>query len=136
MSWAPLHQNDHKKSARVASTGNINTSSPGSTIDGVTMSVGDRVLLKDQSTGSQNGLYEWEGAATAMRRAPDANQSGELTAGLQVTIEEGTINADTTWVLTTNQPITLDSTSLTFEEMAGGGSSSVDDDLLLMYGLM
>lgn len=120
MGYTPPHQNDHKKSVRVASTGNVSLASPGSTIDGITMAVGDRVLLKDQSTASENGLYEWEGASTSMRRAPDANQAGELTAGLQVTVEEGTANADTTWVLTTDGAITIDTTALSFE-LAGTG---------------
>lgn len=128
MGYTPPHQNDHKKSARVASTGDITLATPGASIDGVTMAVGDRVLLKDQSTASQNGLYEWEGAATAMRRAPDANQSRELTAGLTVTIEEGTTNADTVWTLITDNPIVVDTTSLTFEQISGGSSTLADLD--------
>lgn len=121
MSFTPNTLSDYKGSVRAASTGNVDISSPGATIDGVSMAVGDRVLLKDQTTGSQNGLYEWEGAATAMRRAPDANQSAELTAGLMVTVEEGATNADTTWIITTDDPITVDSTAITFSQISGGG---------------
>lgn len=78
-----------KDSARVATTSNINLASPGATIDGVTMASGDRVLVKDQSTGSQNGIYIWNGAAAAMTRAADANTAAELEQAV-ITVEEGT----------------------------------------------
>jgi hypothetical protein len=85
-----------KDSVRVASTANINLSSPGSTIDGITMATNDRVLVKDQSTAAQNGIYIWNGAASAMTRALDASTAAELEQAT-VTVEEGTANADTTW---------------------------------------
>ena len=84
-----------KDSVRVASTANINISSPGATIDGVTMSAGDRVLLKNQSTQTENGIYIWNGAAVPMTRALDANTFAEL-EGAVVNVEEGT-NAGTQW---------------------------------------
>ncbi|MCX7669497.1 MAG: hypothetical protein N2439_05435, partial [Anaerolineae bacterium] len=62
-----------KDSCRVATQGNIDLSSPGATIDGVTMAAGDRVLVRAQTTASQNGIYIWNGAATVMTRALDAN---------------------------------------------------------------
>ena len=85
-----------KDSARAASTANVNTASPGATIDGVSMAANDRVLLKDQSTASQNGLYIWNGAAVAMTRAADADTFPELEAAV-VVVEEGTVNGGTTW---------------------------------------
>lgn len=84
-----------KDSVRVASTANINLASPGATLDGITMSAGDRFLAKDQSTGSQNGIYVWNGAATPSTRSLDANTSAELEAAV-VTVEEGT-NAGATF---------------------------------------
>jgi hypothetical protein len=78
-----------KDSCRVATQGNINLSSPGATIDGVTLSVGDRVLVKAQTTQSQNGIYVFNGASTPMTRAADANTADELEQAV-VTVEEGT----------------------------------------------
>ncbi len=78
-----------KDSCRVASTANINLSSPGATIDGITMATNDRILAKDQSTQSQNGIYVWNGAATPATRAVDASTSAELEQAV-VTVEEGT----------------------------------------------
>jgi len=78
-----------KDSVRVATQGNINLNSPGATIDGVTLSVGDRVLVKAQTTQSQNGIYVFNGASTPMTRAADANTADELEQAV-VTVEEGT----------------------------------------------
>jgi hypothetical protein len=112
---------DVKASCRAASTANLSLAAPGATIDGVVMAPGDRVLLKDQTTGSQNGIYVWTGSAATLTRATDADVSAEVTAGMFTFIEEGTTNADTGWVLTTNAPITLDTTSLAFTQFAGAG---------------
>ena len=81
---------DFKDSVRVASTANLNISGPGAAIDGITLTSGNRVLLKDQSTGSQNGIYLFNGAASAMTRATDADSNAEVTSGLFVFVEEGT----------------------------------------------
>jgi hypothetical protein len=67
---------------RVAAQSPITLSSPGATIDGVSLSSGDRVLLKAQSTATENGIYVWNGAASAMTRATDANSSTELAGAL------------------------------------------------------
>ena len=112
---------DVKASCRTASAVNVTLATPGAAIDGVTMVSGDRVLLKNQSTGSQNGIYIWNGAAAAMTRATDADASTEVTPGLFTFVEEGTANADTGWVLTTNAPITLDTTALVFAQFSGAG---------------
>lgn len=104
-----------KDTARVASTANVNVSSPGATIDGVTMTTNDRVLLKDQSTGSENGVYVWNGAAVAMTRALDFDSTAEI-EGAVVPVEEGTANTGTRWFLSTIDP-TIGST-LTFTNMS------------------
>lgn len=85
-----------KDSCRVASTANLNLASPGATIDGITMASGDRVLVKNQTTASENGVYVWNGAATPATRALDASTAAELEAAV-VVIEEGTTNSGTTW---------------------------------------
>lgn len=78
-----------KDSCRVGTQGNLSLSSPGATIDGITMASGDRVLVRSQTTQSQNGIYVWNGAAVAMTRALDANVFAELEQAV-VTVEEGT----------------------------------------------
>ena len=98
------------------------------TIDGVSLSVGDRVLVKDQGTGSNNGIYTVTtvgsvSVAWVMTRATDFDNTPgtEITAGAFTFVEEGTTNADSGWVLTTNAPITLDTTALTFAQFSGAG---------------
>ena len=85
-----------KDNARVASTVNLTIVTPGATIDAVTMASGDRVLVKNQTTQSENGIYIWNGAATAMTRSPDADNFNELESAV-VTVDEGTAGAATTW---------------------------------------
>lgn len=99
--------------ARVASTANVNIASPGATMDGVTLALNDRVLLKNQSTASQNGIYVWNGAAVAMTRAADMDTWAEVVSKV-VQIEEGTVNADLPYMATVNTGGTLGSTSITF----------------------
>ncbi len=113
---------DWKDSVRAASTGNITLSAPGSAIDGVTMASGNRFLAKDQSTGSQNGIYVWNGAASAATRATDADTSAKMSGGVVVSVNEGTVNADLNFRLITNDPITLGTTSLSFTQMAGSST--------------
>jgi phage-related tail fiber protein len=107
---------DWKPSVKVATTANI-TLSGGQTIDGVSVSAGDRVLVKDQSTASQNGIYVV--ASGGWSRAADADADAEVTPGLSVSVEQGTVNAATGWRLTTTGSITVGSTSLTFTMIPG-----------------
>jgi hypothetical protein len=78
-----------KDSCRVATQANITIASPGATIDGITMATSDRVLVRSQSTASENGIYIWNGAATPLTRALDASTAAELEQAV-VTVEEGT----------------------------------------------
>jgi len=78
-----------KDSCRVATQANINLSSPGATIDGITMASQDRVLVRSQSTASENGIYVWNGSAVAMTRALDASTFAQLEQAV-TTVEEGT----------------------------------------------
>lgn len=109
---------DFKQSVRAATTANI-TLSGTQTIDGVTLIAGDRVLVKDQTTASANGLYNV--AAGAWARTAGSDTSAEVTSGLFCFVEEGTVNADSGWVLATNNPITLGTTNLQFVQFSGAG---------------
>lgn len=79
-----------KDPVRVASQSNVTVATPGASIDGVSLTSGDRVLLAGQTTGSQNGIYVWIGAASAMTRATDADAVGEIADGTLVAVSEGT----------------------------------------------
>ena len=108
---------DAKDSCRVATTANI-TLSGEQTIDGVTTTT-DRVLVKNQSTGSQNGIYV--SAAGTWARSTDADANVEVTAGLYTLITEGTVAGGQGFVLTTDDPITVGTTALTFSQFSGVG---------------
>lgn len=110
---------DFKDSVRAATTANI-TLSGAQTIDGVSVIAGDRVLVKNQSTGANNGVYV--AAAGAWTRATDFDADAEVTGGAYVVVTEGTANGDTAWVLSTNDPITVGSTALVFTQFSGSGT--------------
>lgn len=101
-----------KDAVRVQSGTNVTISSPGANVDSIAMNNGDRVSLIAQSTASQNGLYIWNGSAVAMTRTIDAN-SGMTILQATYSIEEGTY-ADQIYMCSTNAPITIGTTSLTF----------------------
>lgn len=84
-----------KDSCRVATQGNISLASPGASVDGIALVSGDRVLVKNQTTAAENGIYVFTGAATPMTRAADGSTSSELEQAV-VSVEEGT-DASTTW---------------------------------------
>lgn len=91
-------------------------------IDGVTLVVNDRLLLNNGAAGADNGLYVVTQVGTGgtpfiLTRATDADTSAEVPPGLAVVVTEGTANGDTVWILTTNGPITLNTTALTFGEL-------------------
>lgn len=94
----------------------------GDTVDGVVLATGDRILIKDQASGAENGIYTVN-ASGAPTRATDADTGAEM---LQATVyvQEGTANADTEWTCTTNAAITLGSTSLTFSQRGSGGTGA------------
>jgi hypothetical protein len=122
---------DVKQSVRAATTANGTIASAyqnGSTVDGVTLATGDRILIKNQTTGSENGIYTVN-ASGAPTRATDADANTEVTAGMFMFVEEGTTNADTGWVLTNNGAITLGTTALTFAKFSASGGSATFADL-------
>lgn len=112
---------DVKQSVKAATTANITLSNT-QTVDGVALSVGDRVLVKDQTDKKTNGIYVV--SATAWTRSTDAdnNPGGEVTSGMFTFVEQGTVNADCGFVLTTNDPITLGTTDLDFALFSASGN--------------
>jgi len=114
---------DIKDSVKVASTADITVASAlinNSTVDGVTVATGDRVLLKNQTDASQNGIYVVVGSGAASR-SDDANSNADVTSGLFVFVEQGTANGDNGYVLTTNS-VNLGTTDLTFTQFSGAGA--------------
>jgi hypothetical protein len=110
-----------KKPVRAASTANVDIASAPSSIDGVTLANGDRVLLKDQSSGLQNGIRVFTAAGAALSRSSDCNSSALCEPGFCVRVNEGTANADRAFALTTNATITLDTTALVFTQVSALG---------------
>ena len=100
-----------KDSARVSTQGNVNLASPGATIDGITMASQDRVLVRSQTTTSQNGIYVWNGASTTMTRSLDASTFEELEQAV-ISVEEGS-DADSSFRQTEVNG-TIDSSAVTF----------------------
>lgn len=88
-----------KDPVRVVSTTNVTVATPGTTIDGVTMASGDRVLLAGQTTALENGIYVWTGSASPLTRATDADAAGEVKDGTTVAAAEGT-KAGTVYIQT------------------------------------
>ncbi|NVZ38812.1 phage tail protein [Pseudomonas sp. 21615526] len=112
-----LNKQDFKHSVLVATTANT-TLSGLQTVDGVALQAGARVLVKNQVTAKDNGL--WVVSSTGpWKRAEDADTSIEVTPGLFVSVETGTLNSDSVWQLVTDAPIVLGTTALTFEMVAG-----------------
>lgn len=114
-----------KNSVKVATTTNGTLATAyenGDTVDGVSLSTGDRILLKNQTTQTENGIYTVN-ASGAPTRASDANSAAEL-EGATVTVQQGTSNANTTWTQTTDG-ITLGSSNLVWAQF---GTSVADAD--------
>lgn len=123
---------DVKDSVRVATTTNI-TLSGLQTVDGVALLPGDRVLVKNQTTGTDNGIYIVDDygwfRATDARASYPTGASDTVTPGMFVFVEEGTVNADSGWVLTTNSPIIIGSSSLDFTQFSGAGQIVAGDNI-------
>lgn len=120
---------DVKASVRAATTGNITISTAlnsGDVIDGVTLANGDRVLVKDQTSKAENGIWV---VAASPARATDADAAGELSGGSFVFVEEGTANADTGYVITTNGSITPGTTAHDWAVFSRAGELVAGDGL-------
>lgn len=104
---------------RAATAGNIALSGL-QTVDGITLAAGDRVLVKNQTTGSQNGVYT--AAAGVWARSADADTSAKVAAGIHVYVEEGTANGKTRWQMVNAGTVTVGTTALSFEKSGGPGA--------------
>lgn len=137
---------DIKKAVRVATTAteaNIDIDVAPLSIDGVTLIVGDRVLIKDGAfssvagesagSGARNGIYVVQtvgGVSTKLVRATDADDDDKVGAGMFTFVQEGTENADSGFVLSTNEVITLGTTPLEFTQFSGAGQLQAGDGLV------
>lgn len=112
---------DWKQEVMATSTANVSLTAPGTSLDGVTLTAQDRVLLKDQTLPAENGVYLWTGAAAALVRTLDADTWTELT-GATVTVQRGTVNADKVYRVTADDGGTLGTTAVTLALVGGAGS--------------
>ena len=112
---------DVKESVRAATTGSNITLSGTQTIDGVALVAGDRVLIKDQTDASENGLYGVASGAWARTEDADNAPGAEVTPGMFTFVEEGATNASAGFVLQTTGTIVLDTTDLSFVQFSGAG---------------
>lgn len=113
-----------KPAVRAATTTNGTLSTAyanGQTIDGVTLATNDRILLKNQTTGADNGLYTVN-ASGVPTRALDADGGSELGPNTTVLVSEGTVNADTAWTNTTNGAVTIGTTATVWAQFGGGSA--------------
>lgn len=120
-----------KQSVKVATTaaGTLATSFvAGTVIDGVTLVAGDRILIKNQATQSENGIYIV--TAGTPTRAADVSEAAEF-VGASVFVDQGTVNKDTGWVQTTNAPITVGTSNIVFAQFSGSGTYSAGTGLTL-----
>ena len=104
------------------------------TVDGVAVVAADRILVKNQAAGAQNGIYTVSAtgsgsAAFVLTRATDADTATEFNSGAFVFVEKGTANADNGYVMTQDTTITFGSTSITFDQFSGAGQITAGDAL-------
>ena len=128
---AQLQGLDVKQSVRVATTANGTLSSAfanGQTVDGVTLATGNRILLKNQTTGSQNGIYVVNSSG-APTRAVDFDSDTQPTGGTFFFVEEGTANADNGFVMTNNGTVTIGTDAPVFTQFSGAGQLTAGDGL-------
>lgn len=126
---------DYKQATRVVTVANVVLAGGAPVqVDGVSLSVNDRILVTGQSTGSQNGIYYVDilgsGSNGTWLRTSDTNDTGEVEAGMIVMVTEGSTYADTQWKLITDNPIVIGATALTFTQnysanSISGGTSNV-----------
>jgi hypothetical protein len=98
-------------------------------VDGVTLATGNRILIKNQSTPTENGIYV-VAASGAPARSTDMDDGTEFPSAY-VFVEEGTVNADTGWVCTNNAPVTLGSTNIVWAQFSGAGTYTANNGVLL-----
>lgn len=129
-----IYNLDYKQATRVVATTDVTLiGGAPNNVDGVNLAKGDRILVTGQLTASENGIYDvtvvGSGSDGTWARTQDSNQTGEIDAGLIVMVTEGLVHADTQWKLTTNNPIVVGVTDLTFVinavSVIGGANTQV-----------
>lgn len=106
-----------KPNVRAATTANINISNPGtSSFDGVTLSSGELLLVKNQSSAAENGIYTFNGSGSALTRITQMDVWAEV-PGAFTSVDEGTTYADTVWLCTSNAGGTINSTAITWQQI-------------------
>lgn len=138
--YSQIYDTDYKQSVRLATTADVGNLLAGgsnitNTVDGKTVADNDRILVKDQADGKQNGIYRVATAGTGSNgtwiRALDADASDKVTSGLTTTVTDGDTNINKTFKLATQDPITVGTTSLSFVDpfqitaSAGGANTYV-----------
>ena len=121
-----------KTAVRAATTTNGTLASAfanGQTIDGITLATNDRILIKNQTTQTENGIYIVQ-ASGAPVRSSDADTGAEL-VNATVYVDQGTVNADTGWTQTTNAPITIGSSNIVWVQFSGSGAYTAGSGLTL-----
>ena len=118
---------DVKQSVKAATVGNIDLNSPPATIDGISISEGDRVLVKEQDNAIENGIYVL--TSGVLVRAQDMNSPGEVSGGTFTFIEQGTINGDTGFVVTSNGSLTIGTDSIDWTLFSASGTLIAGDGL-------
>ena len=114
---------DVKNSVRAATVGDSGLSGLAA-VDGVTIVSGDRILVRAQTDAEDNGIYV--AAAGAWSRSVDTDATGKITGGTFTFVEQGTLYADTGWVVTSDSPITLDTTPINWTQFSGAGAYTAD----------
>jgi hypothetical protein len=109
-----IEQRANKDAVRVASTATVTLTAPGTAIDGITLTTGDRVLLKNQSAQAENGIYVFQGSASTMTRATDMDVWADVPNAF-TSIEEGTANGNTIWLCQNTATGTLNTTAITWQ---------------------
>jgi hypothetical protein len=114
------------RNVKVATTANLDLSNPGtSTIDGISLSAGDRVLVHNQNTPAQNGIYVFDTSSTAMVRATDSDLWDEL-VGTLVYVDQGSAQGEYRYFCTSNSGGTLGSTAVTYAQDTSGTLSTTN----------
>jgi hypothetical protein len=121
-----------KAPVRAATTANI-TLSGTQTIDGVALVAGDRVLVKNQSTASGNGIYL--AASGSWTRSTDFDTAAEM-LGAAVFVSEGTTQGNQQWKMTTDAPITVGTTAIVWEQVGGGSSYTAGNGITITGGVI
>lgn len=120
-----------KAPARVASTASVTLAAPGATLDGVTLAINDRLLLKNQTTASENGIWLWTASGSALTRTADADTSGELAPGTAISVTEGTTNADKAFLIISDAAVTIGTTSQTWGQLGGASSYTAGNGIAI-----